>query len=211
MRLRRYGLRRDDDFTRLWAVETVSAVGSQITPLALPLVAVVTLHATAGQMGLLAAAERLPFLAFGLAAGVWIDRRRRWPPVVLLTVPLAALAGALRTHLLYGVAFLAGTLTPLFDVAYVADLPSLVRRDHLIAGNSRLQASAAAARAAGPELGGLPVGLLTAPVAIACDAAGYLVSAAFLLRIRTTGTDAWPRCIRACGRGRSAPDDGRDR
>jgi len=165
-----------------------------VTLLALPLVAVLTLDASPGQMGLLAAAERVPFLAFGLFAGVWVDRRRRRPLMVgadlgraflLALIPLAAVVDQLSIELLFAVALGTGTLTLLFDVAYASYLPSLVRRDDLLAGNSTLEASYSAAQAAGPGLGGMLVGLFTAPVAIAVDAVSYVVSAAFLGRIRT--------------------------
>ncbi len=200
------GLWRHADFVRFWAAHTASQFGSHVTLLALPLAAVLTLDASPGQMGLLAAAERLPFLLFGLFAGVWVDRRRRRPllvgadlgrAVLLALIPLGALVGFLRIELLYAVALLAGTLTLLFDVAYVAYLPALVRRDQLVEGNSKLEASYSAAQAAGPGLAGILVGLATAPIAIAVDAVSYLVSAALLVRIRapepapetTAGTD----------------------
>jgi MFS family permease len=187
------GLWRHPDFVRFWAAQSVSAIGSQLSLVALPLLAALTLDASAGQMGVLAAAAGAPFLLFGLLAGVWVDRLRRRPllvaadlgrAAVLAAVPLAALLDALSIELLWAVAFVVGGLTVVFDVAYLAYLPTLVRRDQLLEGNAKLQASASVGQVAGPGLAGALVGLLTAPAAILIDALSYLASALFLGRIR---------------------------
>lgn len=181
------------DFLKLWAGETVSALGSQVTSLALPLVAVVTLHASPLQMGVLSALGTLPILLLSLPAGVWVDRRLRRPlllwtdlgrSVVLGTIPAAAMLGFLVMPLVYGVALVVGALTVLFDTAYQSYLPSLVPRGALIKANSRLEASRSAAQIAGPSLGGALVTLLTAPLAIAADAASFLLSALAIFLIR---------------------------
>lgn len=188
------GLWRHPEFLKLWAGETISLLGSQVTLLALPLTAVLTLHADAAQMGYLTAAETLPFLMVGLFAGVWIDRARRRPIMVaadvgrfalLLGVPLLAVTGHLSMAALYPIAFLVGVLTVFFDVAYMAFLPTLVGREQLVEGNSKLEVSRSGAQIAGPGLAGLLIGLVTAPIAIAADAASFLGSALFLLGIRT--------------------------
>ena len=186
------GLWREPDFVNLWAAESVSQLGAQISLLALPLAAALSLDASAGEMGLLAAAGTLPALLVGLFAGVWVDRLRRRPLMIaadvgraalVALVPLAWSLDALRLELLYVVAFLAGVLTVCFDIAYVSFLPAVVRRDQLIEGNSKLQASASVAQVAGPGLAGVLVGLLTAPFAISVNAVTYLLSALFLRRI----------------------------
>lgn len=180
-------------FLDLWAAQTVSHFGTQITMVALPLAAALTLDASAGQMGLLAAAGTLPSLVFGLLAGVAIDRVRRRPvmiaadlarALVLASVPLAWALGLLRIELLFAVAFLNGILTLFFDVAYVAFMPAIVPRDDLVEGNAKLEGSASTAQVAGPGLGGILVGMLTAPAAILIDAVSYIVSAALIARIR---------------------------
>jgi MFS family permease len=157
------GLWRHRDFRKLWAGETVSLFGSEVTELALPLVAVLALDAGAGQMGLLAAARFAPFLLVTLPAGVWVDRRRRRPVLVganlgrcllVALVPVLASLEVLRIQHLYGIAFAIGVLTVLFDVAYQSYLPSLVDRGQLVEGNSKLQASASVARWAGPAWAG---------------------------------------------------------
>jgi MFS family permease len=181
------------DFLRLWGAQTISLVGSQVTLLALPLTAVILLHASAFQIGLLTAVQYLPFLLVGLPAGVWVDRMRRRPiliaadvarAVILLSIPIAYWAGVLDLGLLYPVGFLVGVLSLFFDVAHQSYLPDLVPRDALIEGNAKIEVSYSSAQLAGPGLGGVLVQVLTAPVAILADAVSYVVSAALLLRIR---------------------------
>ncbi len=189
------GLWRHPDFMRLWAADTVSQFGSQVTLLALPLTAALTLDASAAQMGFLTAAGTLPWLLIGLFAGAWVDRRRRRPVLVaadlaraflLLAVPAAWALDALSIELLYAVAFLVGCLTVFFDVAYLAFLPALVRRDQLLEGNSKLGASASVAQFAGPGVAGGLVSLVSAPFAILLDGLSFLLSAFFLRQIRAT-------------------------
>jgi MFS family permease len=143
------GLWQHSKFLRLWGGQSVSLFGDQITLLALPLVAIVTLHASAVQLGMLAALETLPMLLFGLVAGVW-DRfpRRRLlmiadlgRAVFLLFIPLAAWLNLLHIFVLYAVAFITGTLSAFFGVAYQAFMPTLIPREQLVDGNSNLEIS----------------------------------------------------------------------
>lgn len=184
---------RHSDFLKLWTGETVSLFGSQFTVLAMPLIATLTLNATAGEMGVLNALDTAPFLLVGLLAGVWVDRLRRRPilmtanigrALVLSGVPLAAWLGVLRLEQLYVVGFLAGVLTVFFDVAYQSYLPALVDRRQLIEGNSKLEVSRSTAQIGGPAIAGLVVQALSAPLAIALDALSFLWSALFLALIR---------------------------
>lgn len=188
-RVRWGGVWRNQDFLKLWAGETVSLFGSQVTTLALPLTAVQSFAATPAQMGILSAARFLPFLLLTLVAGVWVDVYRRRPILVganlgrafvLALVPLGAVMGWLRMWHLYAVAFGVGALTVLFDLAYQSYVPSLVEREELVEANSKLQTSASAAEVGGPALGGLLVEWLSAPVAVAADALSFLVSAVLL-------------------------------
>jgi predicted MFS family arabinose efflux permease len=188
------GLRHNRDFLKLWAGQSVSLIGSQITRLALPLAAVLTLHANAAQMGLLGAAQLAPFLVLGLVAGVWVDRLRRRPILIaadvgraalLAMIPILALSRTLRIEHLYAIGFLFGTLELFFEVAYQSFLPSIVQRDQLTQGNSMLQLSDSTAQVAGPGVAGALVQLLTAPVAIIVDALSFVVSAITLVLIRT--------------------------
>jgi MFS family permease len=184
---------RHPDFLKLWAGQSISQVGTQVSLLAIPLTAVVVLHASAFQAGLLGTFEFLPFLLVGLPAGVWVDRLPRRPllivadvgrAVALASIPVAAGLHGLHMAQLYAVSFVVGVLTVFFDVAYQSYLPSLVEREQLVDGNGRLEFSRASAEIAGPGVGGALVGLLTAPIAIAVDAGSYVASVASLLLIR---------------------------
>ncbi len=177
---------RHSDFLKLWAGESISLLGSQITFLALPLTAVTWLQATPFEMGLLGALEFAPFLLFSLVAGVWADRLPRRPilmvanigrALLLGSIPLMALNNWLTMGYLYVVAFGVGILTVFFDVAYQSYLPVLVTREQLVEGNSKLEGSSSVAQIMGPALAGGLVQIFTAPIAVAADAASFLVSA----------------------------------
>jgi MFS family permease len=185
---------RHRDFRHLWAAETVSQVGTQVTLVALPLLAVTLLDATPFQMGVLTSLETLAFLVIGLPAGAWVDRWRRRRVLVtgdlvravaIGSLPVAAALDVLTLGQLYVVALVAGTATVFFDVGYQSHLPSLVDRTQIVDGNSKLEASRAVAQVAGPGLTGVLVRLIGAPALIAVDALSFLLSALFIGRIRT--------------------------
>lgn len=187
------GLLRERDFRQLYAADTISQIGTQVSMLALPLVAVRTLHASNFEMGVLAACETLAFLLVGLPAGAWVDRMRRRQvlivgdlgrALVLGSVPLAWWAGWLTMPQMFLVAILAGVLTVFFDVSYQSYLPHLVGRDKLVEGNAKLEAVRAVNQLAGPPVAGALITLLTAPFAVFVDALSYLGSALFLGGIR---------------------------
>jgi MFS family permease len=190
---------RHRDFLLLWTGESVAQVGIMVSHLALPLLAATTLGATPWEMGLLVAAERGAFLLVGLPAGVLLDRVRRLPVmiganlarfVLIASIPVAWAADVLTFSQLVAVALLAGVATVLFDVGYQSVLPAVVGRGGLVEGNAKLESTRAAAEAAGPALGGGLVQLVGAAAAVLVDAVGYLVSAAFLSRMRTRETVA---------------------
>jgi MFS family permease len=187
-------LLRHRDFRQLWAAETVSQVGTQVTMLALPVIAVTLLDATPLQMGVLTALETAAFLLVGLPAGAWVDRWRRKRvlvtadlvrAVVLATLPVAYLADLLSLGQLFVVAAVTGTATVFFDVAYQSYLPALVDPDQLVDGNGKLEASRAVAHVAGPGATGVLLRVLGAPLLIVVDAVSFLLSALFIGRIRT--------------------------
>ncbi len=190
----RSNLWRHRGFLLLWSAQSVSLLGSQVSVLAIPLTAILLLKASVMELGLLTAAGYLPVLLFGLPAGVWVDRLRRRPILIvadlgrlaiLLTIPIAHALGALQMWMLYPIAFSAGVLTLFFDIAHQSYLPSLVAREQLTEGNAKLEFSYSGAQLAGPGLGGVLVQTLSAPIAIVADALSYLLSAVLLLAIRS--------------------------
>src|SRR6476620_3681052 len=177
-------------FRGLWMAQSISLVGDQVSLLALPLVAVLTLHAGPAEMGYLVAANLVPSLLFSLHAGVWADRRgdRRGLMIatdvgraaLLATIPVAAALGVLSMTQMYVVAFLVGCLTVLFWVSYNALFVVLVPREQFITGSSLLNGSRAVSFMAGPAIGGLLVQALTAPLAVGVDALSFVASALFM-------------------------------
>jgi MFS family permease len=191
------GLWRHADFLKLWSAETVSQLGTQVSLLALPLVAILTLDVSAFEVALLGVVEFAPFILVSLPAGVWVDRLRRLPILVagdigrallLATIPLAWALDALTIWQLYAVGFGVGVCTVFFDVAYQSYLPSLVDRQQLVEGNAKLEISRSGAQIAGPALAGPLVQILTAPLAVLADALSFAASACFLFRIRARET-----------------------
>jgi MFS family permease len=188
------GLLRQHDFRHLWAADVISQLGTRLSMVALPLLAVLDLHASTLQVALLSTAETAAALLLGLVAGALVDRLRCRPLLVaadltraalLASVPVAAVLGVLGLAQLYVVAFLTGVATVAFDTAHTTYLPRLVGRDALVEGNARLAANTSIAAVAGSSVGGYLVQWLTAPFTIALDAASYLWSALWLRTIRT--------------------------
>jgi MFS family permease len=182
----------DRNFVRLWTGETISLIGNQITQFTLPLVAILTLHASTFQVGLLNACRTAPVVVVSLFAGVWLDRRRRRPILIacslgnaalIALVPISNATGLLSIVLLYVVSLAVGVLSVVFDIGVLSYVPTLVERRHLADSNSKLQASTSLSLVAGPGLAGALVGLLTAPVTLSADAFSYLCSAAGLIWI----------------------------
>ncbi|WP_214413207.1 MFS transporter [Sphaerisporangium fuscum] len=183
-------LLRQRDFRRFWTAQTVSYLGDQVTVVALPLVAVLALHASAAELGYLTAAASLPNLLLGLHAGALADRggsRRAMMVatdlarmVLLLSVPVAFTLGWLTSAQLYAVAFLTGALALLFNVSSASLFPALVPRDRFVQGNSLLRGSFSFSWVAGPSAAGLIVQVISAPVALVLDAVSFLASALLL-------------------------------
>ena len=189
----RLGLLREHNFRQLFLADTGSQFGTQIGWLALPLTAAVTLHATVFQMGLVTAADTLPFLLVSLPAGALVDRsRRRYVMIMcdilraltLVSVPVAWWLGILTIWQVIVVAFVIGVLSAIFDVAYQSLLPHLVESDRVVEGNAKLQGIAAVSQIGGPTVAGFVIRALTAPIAVGVNTVTFLSSAAFLGRIR---------------------------
>ena len=185
-------LKKNRPFRDFWMGQTVSLFGDQVSLLAIPLLAALELHAGAAQMGLLTAAALAPNLLFSIHLGAWADRRPRrrqlliaadlGRALLLLTIPLAWLLGALSLVQLYVVAFAAGSLGVVFSVAYDIVFVGLLDREQYIQGSSLLNGSRAASIVAGNSVAGILVQTLTAPIALLLDALSYLGSALFIRR-----------------------------
>jgi MFS family permease len=182
------------DFRLLLAGQTTSQFGTQVSGVAVPLLAVLTLHASPFEVGLVSASSTLAFALIGLPAGAWLDRLHKRPVLVvadlaraalLVSVPLAALVGLLSIPQLVVVSLLAGTARVFFDVGYQSYVPTVIGRDRVLAGNSAMEFLRASGQVAGPGLGGLLVSLVGAAAVLLVDAITFLVSAITLLAIRT--------------------------
>ena len=199
---RNRSLFRHRDFVKLWSAETISQFGTQVTLLALPIIAATTLNVTPFEFGLLATIEFLPFILLSLPAGVWVDRLRRRPILIagdliraaaLSSIPVAFALNSLTIWQLYVVGFINGCATVFFDVAYQSYLPSLVERDQIVDGNSKLETSRSAAQITGPGVAGVLIGAFSAPFAIVLDALSFVASALFMFAIRRHETAPEPR------------------
>lgn len=184
---------RHRDFMLLWGGQSISLIGAQVTVLALPLLATLTLHASTFQVALLTSFSTLPWLLFSLPAGVIVDRSRKrnvmlWCDLlrfaVLCTVPLAAALDVLSLVQLYSVALVSGTLAVLFNSAYLSFPGFLLTKSQLVDANGKVSTASAAAGVVGPSTAGFLVALVGAAAAVTADAVSFLVSAAGLLLVR---------------------------
>ena len=189
------------DFRRLWTGDAFGQLGAQLTAIALPILAVQQLAATEWDMGVLTAAEYAAFLVIGLPAGAWVDRMRKRRVLivadlvraaVLAAVVVTAATGHATIPLLIVAALVVSVASVFFDVSHQSYIPGLVGLDHLVEGNSKLQATASVAQVAAPALGGLLLRVIAAPALIAVTVVTYLVSAFAVGRIRQRETPPHP-------------------
>jgi MFS family permease len=197
--------RLSNAFTTLWVSETISLFGAQLSLLALPTLAIIVLHASAVQVAILSAMNSVPFMLFGLYAGVIADRSRR--KRILIAANLArALALALVSALgwahaltigeIYAAALCIGIATVFFDVSYQAYVPALVGSGQLVGANSRLQGSASAAQVVGQPLAGAVIQLVGAAATVLFNAGSYLASLLLLASIREREAPVPRRAVR---------------
>jgi MFS family permease len=220
-------LRRRRDFRLLLIGQTTSQLGAQVSGVAIPLLAVLVLHASPLQLGLVTASGTIAFALIGLPAGAWIDAWPRKRVLVisdlaraglLATIPLAAMFGRLTITQLIVVSLLVGFARVFFDVGYQSYLPSVVGRHDLLAGNSAMETVRASGQVVGPGVGGWLVAVLGAANVVLVQAATFAVSAASILAIRTRepvsrrpraarryGNRSARACASSPGRGRCAP------
>ncbi|HUP83953.1 MAG TPA: MFS transporter [Candidatus Limnocylindria bacterium] len=186
---------------RLVGADAVSRLGDAVTSVALPLAAVLVLDVSPAGLALIGAAQAIPILLLSLPAGAWVDHRaRRWPILVaadvgraalMLAIPAAAVAGVLSLPLLIAVAFGSAVLGTFFDVAFAGWLPRLLKGDSLHVANARVELGRSVAIVSGPALGGVLVGLITAPLAMLVDACSFIASGALITSVRGR-EPAWP-------------------
>ncbi len=181
------------DFRRMWLADAINQLGTRMTFLAAPLLAVLYLHASTFEVALVRTCQTLGALLFGLAAGAWVDRWRCRPVLMttdlgraalMVSVPAAALCGVLALWQLYLVMFLVGVLTVFFDVAHQTYLPRLLPPEALVGANAKLAANLSVAAVAGTSAGGYLVQLLTAPFVFVLDALSMVWSALWIRSIR---------------------------
>ncbi|QCR19826.1 MFS transporter [Agrococcus sp. SGAir0287] len=184
---------RQPGFVLLWAGEGTSQLGTQLAGLAMPIVAVTMLQATDAEMGYLNAAQTAAFLIVGLPAGAWLDRMRKRHVMIvadlvraaaIAVIPLLALLGHLEIWHLVAVGAVVGVATVFFDVGYQSFVPVLVDDEHVGDANGVLEATAQTMRLGGPALAGALLGILSAPVVLLANVAGFLVSVLALCGIR---------------------------
>ena len=181
------------DYRLLLLGQTTSQLGAQVSAVAVPLLAVLVLHASAWQLGVVNAAGTIAFLVIGLPVGAWTDRWRRRRILIasdlaraglLATIPLAAGLGTLSITQLIVVSLLVGAARVFFDVGYQSYLPDLLGPDRVLGGNAAMETIRSTGQVAGPGLGGWLVGLAGAAAVVAVQAGTFLVSALSLLGIR---------------------------
>jgi MFS family permease len=186
-------LRRVPGFRSYWSAATVSSFGSAVSAVAVPVLVVTVLHATPFEVGLVNAAQFLPYAVFGLLVGAYVDRFRRKPLLIWASVGRGVCLGAIPALWLMGLLdlwvtaaalFVFGVLSVVGFAATQSLLPRIVPRPLLLAANARVDQSDAAAQTVGPALGGVLVSIVTAPVAIALDAVSYFVDAVLIARVR---------------------------
>jgi MFS family permease len=196
-------------FIRFWTASTISGFGTYVTTLAIQVLIVLTLNEGAGGVGLVNAARWLPYLLFGLVAGVLVDRSRRRPLLVatdlgrgllLIAVPVLVVTHLLSIVVLMGFMAVFGVLSLIHDAAFQSFLPRLVPSSLLTAANARLDQSDAVAQTSGPALAGGLVSLLGAPWAVLVDAASYVMSGLLFLRIPLIEPPRSPVSIHGIGR-----------
>jgi MFS family permease len=196
------GLWRHPDFVRLWAGQSISVFGSLIGRTALHFTAILVLDAGPFEVAALLAMGIVPELISAPFVGVWVDRLRRRPIMIaadigraglLASIPLMYAFGALTIGQLYIVAFLTGILSTWFEVAYQSYLPSLVQREELLEGNSKLTASDSVAEVGAFGAAGWLVQIFTGPIAILIDAVSFLFSAFFIGRIKRAEPSPRPK------------------
>jgi len=185
-------LYRDRRFATYWTAQGVSDLGDRVSELAIPLIAVTTLHATPIQVGVVTAAVWAPNL-MAILTGAWVDHRPRKRPLLVLshlvqglavlTLPLAHWLGAITFAQLVVVALVAGAARTVDQTANATFIVALVRRDQYVEANSLLSTTRSGSFVVGPAAGGLLIQAVSAPIAMLVDAISFFASAGLIRRI----------------------------
>jgi MFS family permease len=183
------------DFLKFWLGEGLSLFGTQVTNLALPLTAILVFKASPQEVGLLRFLQLVPYLFLALVFGVWVDRHRRKPIMLLANcvrmlliglVPLLAHYHHLSMPILLVIGCTVGIFSVVFDVSWMSFVPTLVKDPrHYVEANQKMGVAQSTSDVAGPGMAGVLIGWLGAPIAMVVDAASYFASLASLLLIRT--------------------------
>ncbi|MGW1954824.1 MFS transporter [Streptomyces sp. NPDC001920] len=180
-------------FGWLWAAYGVSAFGTRLAFDALPLIAIVVLHAGASEVALLASSGLAVGALVAVPLGAWVEFRRKRPVMIaadllrcaaLFSIPAAYALGALGLGQLLVVSMVVAAADITFTAASGAYLKSLVAPGDLLVANGRFEATAWTATALGPPLGGAAIGVFGPMATVLADAVSYLLSA---LGIRAIG------------------------
>lgn len=193
---------RDSRFRRFWYRQAVSELGTQITQVAFPLVAVLTLNAGTLAVAVISASRYMPFVVLSVPAGALADHfdRRKLliiadigRAVLIAAVPIFWATGNLTVGLVVVIALLSGAFRVLFDIAYQSYVPSLVSPERVVAANAVLSTTESVARVSGPGLAGFIISVLSAPLALIADACSFVISAFTLARLRSPSEAAKKR------------------
>jgi len=187
--VQRSSIWKDRRFVRFWTSQTISNLGMQNTMMALPLLAVMTLNASAFEMGVLRTVEYAPFLLFGLFAGVWADY---WPKrivlividflraAVLLTIPVLSFLGYMKMVHIWVIAFTAGVLSTFYAIISQSIMPSVLSKERFVEGNSKLELSRSLSEMSGPSIAGVLFQLLSGATAIILYVFSFVASGLLL-------------------------------
>lgn len=179
-------LRHDRTFRWYWLGQSISVAGTEIAEFALPMVSVLALEASVGEVSTVATAAMLPYLLFSLAVGHVIegkDQRTLMVPANLVQaaavaiIPVAWWLDMLSVPLLAVIAFVAGTAGLVFGLSAFSYIPTMVAAQHLAAANRAVQGTRTVAQVAGPGVAGAVVNAVGAPLAMAANAIGYVAGA----------------------------------
>ncbi|WP_431993560.1 MFS transporter [Streptomyces albogriseolus] len=181
------------DFRRFWGAYAVSAAGSAVGMGALPLIALLVLHASAFQVSVLAALSAVASAVIALPLGVRIEHQYKRPVMItadlarcamLASIPVAMAFGRLTFIQLCVVGILQTATSVAFDAASGAHLKALVLPEHRLRANSCFETTNWISVSAGPPVGGLLIGALGAAATMVVDASSFLASALGIRRIR---------------------------